>query len=107
MLNVKDVAALIEPILSTKLHAIGLDTLATRAELDHDGDPAIIVDATYGPNAPIFDAEIFLAAVNEAMSALADKGDDRFVYVRNFYTDGEAALDDSARRRRGKKGKAA
>lgn len=106
MLNEKQVAKLIEPILNKALGSLGLANLATRAAPDHDGEAAIFVDALYKPSAPKFDAKIFLNAVNEAMRALADNGDDRFIYVRNFYSDGEPALEDYAPRIR-RKGKAA
>jgi prevent-host-death family protein len=46
------------------------------------------------PNAPKFDARVYLDAIGEAMAELSRSGDDRFILVQNLFSDGEPAIDD-------------
>lgn len=70
---------------------------------DHMDEPAIRVTVKHKEGAPPFMARIFLDAVNEAMDALRLRGENRYLYVRNLYSDGEPALDETPKARRKKR----
>jgi len=96
---------IVEPILRRALEPMGLGDLELSSSVDHDGDPIILVIAKYRPDAPKFQPRVFLDAVAEAMAELSRNGDERFVLVRNIFSDGEPAIDDfdrATKRRRAK-----
>jgi hypothetical protein len=103
MLDDASVLAIVEPILRKALGLADASTLTIESAFDYYGDSIIRATVHHAPNAPEFDAKAFLDAVNEAMRQLHDRGDDRFLHVRNLYADGEPAVDDEPkplRRRR-------
>jgi hypothetical protein len=96
---------IVEPILRRALEPMGLAELKLSSSVDHDGDPIILVIAKYRPGAPEFQPRVYLDAVVDAMAELSRHGDERFIHVRNLYSDGEPAIDDyipAPKRRRAK-----
>jgi hypothetical protein len=85
---------IVEPILRRALEPMGLADLELSSSEDHYGDPIIRGIARYRPDAPKFQARVYLDAVVEAMAALSRNGDDRFILVQNLFSDGEPAIDD-------------
>jgi hypothetical protein len=105
MTNDDEMRKIVEPILRRALEPMGMVELELSSSEDHYGDPVIRGIARYGPNAPKFDARVYLDATGEAMRELSRNGDDRFIFVRHLYSDGEPALDpylSEPRRRRAK-----
>jgi hypothetical protein len=100
MTSDSDVEAIVAPILRKALGPFGLDALSIKSGSDHSGDPIILVLAKYKPNAPKLNSRVYLDGVVEAMDALNRIGDSRFIHVNNQYVDGEAAVDEGAKRRR-------
>lgn len=96
MLTKSQAEEIISPILRTALEPFGLNTLTIETGVDHDGDPSIYANATYKPKAPQLDIDAYIHAANSAMQELSSKGDERFIYVRHFYVDGDAVPDDYA-----------
>lgn len=94
MLDDASVLKIVAPILCRALGQILPEALTIENARDHDGEPVIRLTIHHSSNAPKFDARAYLNAVNEAMRELRKKGEDRFLHVRNLYTDGEPAMDD-------------
>lgn len=100
MLSIDEVDRIAAPILRHALGPFGLRNVAFREQLDHDGDPIVVADVDYEPNAPKLDIHAYISAVSEAMRQLHAKGDPRFLHVQHHYADG-LSIDDAPKRRRG------
>ncbi len=98
---------IIEPILTRALKPFGLASLELSDAFDHDGDRIIQAIARYRTNAPKLQPRVLLDAVNQAMARLSERGDNRFVFVRNVYTSGRAVSDDFRPPSKARRGKAA
>jgi hypothetical protein len=103
MVDDQEARRIAEPILRRALEPLGLAELQIVPSLDHDGDPILLAIAKYRPDSPKFSARVQLDAVVEAMAALADNGDERFLHVRNEFADGEPVADDFSAARRPKR----
>ena len=101
MLDDSSIYRIVKPILHRALPAV--ETMTVESVVDHMDEPAIRVTVKHKEGAPPFIARTFLDAVNEAMDALRHKGETRYLYVRNLYSDGEPALDDMPKTPRRKK----
>lgn len=97
---------IVEPILKQALKPFGLTSLELADAFDHDGDPIIQVIARYRTNAPKLQPRVLLDAVNQAMTRLSERGDNRFVYVRSVYAGGRAVADDFRPPSKARRGKA-
>jgi len=97
---------IVEPILTQALKPFGLTGLELADAVDHDGDPIIQAIARYRTNAPKLQPRVLLDAVNQAMIRLSERGDNRFVYVRNVYAGGRAVADDFKPLSKSRRGKA-
>ena len=103
MLDDATILKIITPIVQKALAQETAESMQIESDYDHDGDPIIRLTILHGKNAPQLNARAFLDSANTAMSALHNHVEDRFLHIRNVYSDGEPALDDEARppRRRG------
>ena len=86
-------AHIIDEVLTKALEPLGMRELTFREGRDHDGEPAWRATAVYGEGAPSVDGQVVIDAIAEAMRRLAEIGDDRFLYLRHEFADGEPAVD--------------
>ncbi len=96
MLDDAKILKIIKPIVQKALTQGAAKSMQIESDHDHDGEPIIRLTIVHRENAPLLDARAFLDSANTAMSALHDHGEDRFLHIRNIYSDGEPALDDEA-----------
>lgn len=79
--------AAIEAVLRPKLAPYGLESVRIAPGFDHDGDPAVFVDAEYTLTKTPVDAQILLAVIGEVRDALSARGDFRYPYIRHHFAD--------------------
>jgi hypothetical protein len=80
-------AASIEAVLRPRLALYGLTTVQIVPGFDHDGDPAIFVDAGYTLTQTPVDANVLLALIGEVRDLLAAHGEHRYPYIRHHFAD--------------------
>lgn len=95
MLSISDLTPVIESELRSRLGRFGFYEVKVSAGRDHDGDPVIIADARYKQGAPMLDSREKSSAITEIMRYMIDKGDDRFLWLRNHF-DGDDIAEDKA-----------
>lgn len=94
MLDDAKILEIVMPIFRAAQGPASPEAFRIESIRDHDGEPALRLTIHHPPNAPKFDARVHLDAVGEAMRQLSQQGDDRFLFVRNLYADGDPALDE-------------
>lgn len=82
-----ELAASIEAVLRPRLAPYGLTTVQIVPGFDHDGDPAIFVDAEYALTQTPVDANVLLALIGEVRDLLAAHGEYRYPYIRHRFAD--------------------
>lgn len=80
-------AAAVEAVLRPKLAPYGLTSLQITPGFDHDGDPAIFVDAEYTLTKIPVDANILLTLIGEVRDVLAAQGEYRYPYIKHHFAD--------------------
>lgn len=94
-----EIRSLADDVLRASFGRFGFDHAEVRADLDHDGEPALFVDAIFRPGSIQKDRPAFADAFGEALGALRDSlldgGENRFPYLLPFYPDDEFAEDES------------
>ena len=86
-------AHIIDEVLTQALEPLGMRELTFREGRDHDGEPAWLATAVYGEGAPSVNGQVVIDAIAEVMRRLAEIGDERFLYLRHEFADGEPAAD--------------
>ena len=82
---------LIDEVLRKTLGPHGLDHVNVVAGEDHDGDPALFIDAVLKPNTPLIGADIYSAAHRVLSNSLLKYGERRFPYLSLRHPDEERA----------------
>ncbi|HLH11744.1 MAG TPA: hypothetical protein VKV77_07700 [Methylovirgula sp.] len=89
MLTEPEVQAVAQRILREKLGPFGFSEARVNAGLDHDGEPALFVDAIFQPNAPNIGGRASSEALVALRNALLEKDEERFPYLLLRYPDDE------------------
>lgn len=93
MLTEAEAQVIAQNVLTDRLGPFGFDEAVVHAGLNHDGEPALFVDAIFRPNAPSLGGR----ASTEALSALRDaflaRNEERFPYLSLRYPDDERPED--------------
>lgn len=92
------VKAAIERILRENLSRFGFEHATIEPREDHDGDPAIFIDAEYRLSDEPVDSRVTLATLSMLRDRLIALGEDRFPYLRNHFAEGQKVLGDVGRR---------
>jgi hypothetical protein len=92
------VRAEIERILRESLSRYGFVQATIEPGEDHDGDPAIFVEAEYRLSDEPVDARVTLATRSMLRDRLMALGEDRFPYLRHHFAEGQKVLVDIAGR---------
>jgi hypothetical protein len=92
------VKAAIERILRANLSRYGFVGATIEPREDHDGDPAIFVDAQYQLSDEPVDSRVTLATLSMLRDRLINLGEDRFPYLRHHFAEGQQVLGDIGRR---------
>lgn len=79
----------IENVLCARLAAYGLSSVNVYPDVDHDGDPIIMVEACYTPSGDDIDSRETYAAGKEVRSVAREMGERRFPHVRHLFDDNE------------------
>jgi len=93
-MNDAEIQAVAETVLREKLQAFGLSAVGVRAGTDHEGLPALFVDAILVPKAPLVGGEAWNEAVGALSDRLLEKGERRFPYVTLRHPDDDRASDE-------------
>ncbi len=80
-----ELARAIEAILQERLGRFGLERVEVRGGVDHAGEPAIFVDAWYRLVDEPIDPEVLAEGRLAILDLLAERGDERFPYLRNHF----------------------
>jgi hypothetical protein len=80
---------LIEDVLRKELSPHGLDYVRVKVDEDHDGEPALFIDAFLKPNTQLIEAKIYDEAHKALSDALLRQGDFRFPYLFLRHPDDE------------------
>lgn len=80
-------AAAIEAVMRPRLAPYGLKSVQIVPGFDHDGDPAIFVDAEYSLTDTPVDARVLLTLIGEVRDVLSAGGDYRYPYIRHRFAE--------------------
>jgi hypothetical protein len=84
-------SSIIDDILQSKLSAHGLDYVEAKAGVDHDGEPALFIDAVLKPNSQLVGGKIYAEVLGALSDALLKHGERRFPYLFLRHPDEERA----------------
>ena len=87
--SVDEVKKIAEIALRDAIGDIGLDQVLVESGFDHDGEPALFVDAILAPNTPPLSGATANSALWSLRSALTRRGDLRFPYLKFKHPDDE------------------
>jgi hypothetical protein len=82
MLKEKELKQIIGPILKKKLSRSGLESFSLESGEDHDGDPALFINARFRALDKQFDAASYVAALGDIREILRKRSDPRLPYIR-------------------------
>lgn len=82
---------IIDAVLREKLGSYGFDHAEVKADVDHDGEPALFIDAVLKPNSQLVEGKIYSEAIGALSSALLRLGERRFPYLLLRHPDDEPA----------------
>jgi hypothetical protein len=88
----EDVAGIINEVLTRRLGRYGFRRAEIRADLDHNGDPALFVEARYRRTDAPVDGRETAGARSEIRRRLLEVGEDRFPYIHNHFAKGQPIL---------------
>ncbi len=88
----------IERILRENLSRYGLVRATIEPDADHDGDPAIFINAEYELSDEPVDSRVTLSTLSMLRDRLIALGEDRFPYLRHHFAEGQKVLGDVGRR---------
>jgi len=81
----------IDYVLRDKLGPYGLDHVEAKAGIDHDGEPALFIDAILKPNSQLVAGKIYAEVLGALSDALLKRGERRFPYLSLRHPDEERA----------------
>jgi len=90
----------IDQILRENLARFGFTGAKIEAREDHDGDPAIFVDAQYDLTDEPVDSAVTLDTLSKLRERLVALGEQRFPYLRHHFAEGQPMLGNIARKTR-------
>jgi hypothetical protein len=102
MLPIEEIQHIAEKILVEALGAAGYDGVSIRSGVDHDGEPALFIEANLSERTPVVSGSVYGSALGALRRALLQRDEDRFPYlalVRREDRDASKSLDKSARRK--------
>ncbi len=81
----------VDDVLRKTLGAYGYDHADVKPGEDHDGEPALFIDAVLKPNSKLVEAEIYSEAHRALSDVLLKNGERRFPYLYLRHPDDERA----------------
>jgi len=87
MLTDTAVSTVADEILRNALRGSHYERVAVHSGLDHDGDPALFIDAILEKNVPPVAGEIINSALASLRAALLQNDEGRFPYLRLVHPD--------------------
>jgi len=82
---------IIDSVLRKMLGPYGLDHVQAKADVDHDGEPALFIDAILKPNSELVGGKVYVDVLGALSDALLKRGDHRFPYLTLRHPDEERA----------------
>jgi hypothetical protein len=82
---------IIDYVLRDKLGPYGLDHVEVKADIDHDGEPALFIDAILKPNSELVGGKVYADVLGALSDALLKGGERRFPYLMLRHPDEERA----------------
>jgi hypothetical protein len=86
---IEEIRKIAEQALRDAIGHIGLDRVLVESGFDHDGEPALFIDAILTPKTPLLSGATANSALWSLRSALTNRGDLRFPYLKFKHPDDE------------------
>ena len=80
-----EITALIEETVRELMTPFGLRQVTSRADIDHDGDPVIRVEAHYDLNDEPIDIDVMARLALHLPDRLREINESRFPHIRHFF----------------------
>ena len=93
MLTDATVGDIADGILRDTLRGNGYKEVTVHSGLDHDGDPALFIDAVLEKDVPAVRGEIINSALASLREALLERDEGRFPYLRLVHPDDVSAAE--------------
>lgn len=94
MLTLEQITDIADQVLRSTLGGSGYDKVEVRTGLDHEGEPSLFLTAHFKPAAGVTNAKLALDARVALWTALRERNDERFPYIRFVYPDDLSPVDD-------------
>lgn len=95
-MQIPELKRVAESALRPRLGPLGLDHVDVAERLDHDGELAIFVTASYKEASGVPRGDTLLEAHQELQDALSAKGEARFAYLKHQFSEENSVAEEDS-----------